>query len=209
MARLSLATVLACLSLVNTISGAATGSPNAKSASNATLAMVAVHQAATVSGDFFTLGDIADVVCQSKQTRSIICQAVMGRSPLAGTTRQINTGVICLKLRQAGFDPNQVRFSGASTVQISFGAGPPASNPPSVVAPGTSASVPAQPDTSSVHSGDTVDLVLQDGAVTVATKATAIENGQPGQRILLRRDGAEHSLSGIVVDSQTVRLEED
>lgn len=175
---------------------------------------VTVHAVASVSDTYFTLGEIADIKGAAPDILAKLSAAPMGRAPLPGQTRPLNTGDICLKLRQVGIDPATISLAGAATVQITGLDGSQGSQPasgqaaPSAGSGMAATSAPAQARAVLVHSGDAVNLIYSDGRITITARAYALQNGAAGDTISLRRDGATHTFEGTVLDSQTVQLED-
>lgn len=168
---------------------------------------------------FLTLAQIADLSGGAKTERARMALVRVGRLPLPGDTRLLTPGDVSLKLRQAGFHPeHDAVLEGAKQVSVTS-AEPEASSPSALPAPAF-ASAPAQPqsvaDSKSapsaapaiaVHRNDSVNVVVQQGDMTITAKATARENGSVGQTIHVHRDGAPSDLAATVVDAQTVQLE--
>jgi hypothetical protein len=193
---------------------------NAFSAPTAT---VNIQPSACVSGDFFTLGQIAVVTCTDTAFRLELLGAVMGRSPLEGLTRPLTLGDVNLKLRQAGIDPTTVTFTGASAMVISAGSASFARSSmkpvsslvslPALTTPAAPAElVPTSPASGPlpvvIHRGDSVTLVYNDGTMSISATVTAMGPGSVGDTIQLRRDGALQPLQGIVQDAHTVTMVE-
>lgn len=168
---------------------------------------------------FLTLAQIADLSGGAKAERVRMASVLVGRLPLPGDTRLLTVGDINLKLRQAGFHPeHDALLEGAKQVSVTS-AQTQASSPLALPAP-VFPSVPAQPPSSAdtrlappapfaiaVHRNDSVNVVVQQGDMTITAKATARENGSVGQTIHVHRDGAPSDLAATVIDAQTVQLE--
>ncbi len=58
-----------------------------------------------------------------------------------------------------------------------------------------------------IHSGDTVLIRIQSGAMTITAPATARESGRVGDTIRVHRAGVMSDLSVQVLDAQTVQME--
>ncbi len=168
---------------------------------------------------FLTLAQIADLSGGTKTERVRMASVPIGRLPLPGDTRRLTWGDVSLKLRQAGFHPeHDAVLEGAKQVSVTS-AEREASSPFAPPAP-VSPSVPAQPQSSAdtksalipasaivIHRSDTINIVVQQGDMTITAKATARENGSVGQTIHVHRDGAPSDLAATVIDAQTVQLE--
>ena len=168
---------------------------------------ITIHATASVSDVYFTLGEIADIKGGAPDFAARLAAAPMGRAPIPGTSRPLDTGDIMLKLRQSGIDPATVCLAGATIVQItseSDGASSTAGNSPAA----SSGALSGQDKGVLVHAGDAVNLVYIDGRITITARAYALQNGAAGDTIMLRRDGATHTFQGTVLDSQTVQLED-
>lgn len=169
---------------------------------------ITVHATASVSDTYFTLGEIADIKGGDPNFAARLAAAPMGRAPIPGTSRPLDTGDIVLKLRQSGIDPATVCLAGATTVQITCsGDGASSAAAGSTSSPGASPAS-GQNNTTVVHAGDAVNLVYIDGRITISARAYAMQNGAAGDTITLRRDGAAHTFEGTVLDSETVQLED-
>lgn len=70
-----------------------------------------------VSGSTLPLGELGELQGPSDLVEQIE-KISAGTAPAVGSTRSLTRGHIEVRLRQAGFDPKQVDFQGASTVQI-------------------------------------------------------------------------------------------
>ena len=167
---------------------------------------VIVHATAGVDGDNITLGDIADITPspQTCKASARLAATIVGRAPLPGQTRPLNRGDICLKLRQAGIDPETVDLEGAENLIISQTEKAPTPSANGVGAAGSDTH-PAGPV---VKPGDELDVVLVDGPVSARTKATAITGGAIGDTISIRRDGCDRPLTATIIDAGDVELEE-
>lgn len=169
--------------------------------------VVTVNPVATVNADYIMLGDISTITPSplTDKTSAKVASTIVGRSPLPGLSRPLNRGDICLKLRANGIDPATVDLEGAQNITISRGGSQ--SN-----APGTpgQASTPgqAQANPTIIKFGDSVDLLVIDGPVTVHAKAYATQSGALGDTINVRRDGLDHLLSVTVIAAGQVQLEE-
>lgn len=179
---------------------------------------------------FVTLSQIADLSGGAKAERVRMASVPVGRIPLSGDTRLLTPGDVALKLRQAGFHPDQdVVLEGAKQVSVTS-ADTDAVSSPSAFAPGLAAapalspssasfagkgaggisslsSPPAFPAAIVIHRSDSVTVVVQQGDLSITAKAIARESGAVGQLIRVHRDGAASDLSATVLDAQTVQLE--
>jgi hypothetical protein len=168
-----------------------------------------------VSGDTFSLGDIATITSTDTSFRARLMSAPMGRAPLAGLSRDFNEGDVSLKLRQAGIDPESLSISGPADILV-VGAG---CSPSSVVvqpAPMAAATKsvqavstpPAVPKGILVHRGDKITLVYESTGLSISADVTATSDGAAGDTVSLQRDGAARPLIGIVVDARTAKMME-
>jgi flagella basal body P-ring formation protein FlgA len=57
-----------------------------------------------------------------------------------------------------------------------------------------------------IHRGQVTDAVLQDGALSITMKVEALEDGAPGQIIHFRNPTSQRSLSGKVLDENTIEV---
>jgi hypothetical protein len=202
-----------------------------QTAVHASTATVNIRPTAIVSGDSFTLGEIATVNSPDTALRVQILDATMGRCPLVGLTRPLTLGDVNLKLRQAGVDPATISFIGATSIVISESGGTSPTATSAVSAPVTtgrapialpllSPSVPVQatfPNSSTVqnapqpvvvHRGDSLTLVLNDGVMSISATVVAMGAGSVGDTIQVRRDGASQAIQGTIQDAHTVTLVE-
>jgi hypothetical protein len=174
--------------------------------------LVVLHATAAVSGDSFCLSDIATVTSTNTSLRAKLMSVPMGRAPLAGLTRQFNEGDVSLKLRQAGIDPETLAISGPSQIVVLGSSVAMPNLPVSIAAqpaaaPQSQAS-PAQPKSIVIHRGDKVTLEYDGDGLAITADVVASMDGAIGDTISLSRDGAAHSLTGIVQDAQTVKMME-
>lgn len=173
----------------------------------------------TSADGFLTLAQIADLTGGTKAQRIRMASVPVGRVPLSGDTRLLTPGDISLKLRQAGFYPERdAVLEGAKQVSVvSSGSAPflPSAGVASSVY--TALPRPASPaggsDTAPsapvvvIHRSDSVNIVVQQGDMTITAKGLARDAGAVGQTIHVHRDGAPSDFSAVVVDAQTVQLE--
>ena len=187
---------------------------------------VALRPAATVTATadgFVTLGSVADLTGGGASARARLSAVVVARAPLPGAMRRLTRGDLCLKLRQAGCDPDHAAvLEGAAASDLTTA--PPAPNSgearseertvgallaaPSSLAP---ALTPASPELGAggavIHRGDAVTIQIIDGALAITASGTARENGGTGDTIRVHRDGVMTDLTVRVVDAQTVQME--
>jgi len=57
-----------------------------------------------------------------------------------------------------------------------------------------------------IHRGQMADALLQDGALNIMMKVEVLEDGAPGQIVEVRNPASMRSLSGKVVNDQTVEI---
>jgi flagella basal body P-ring formation protein FlgA len=57
-----------------------------------------------------------------------------------------------------------------------------------------------------IHRGQTTNAVLEDGALSITVKVTALEDGAPGQIIHFRNPTSSRSLTGKVLNEQTILI---
>jgi hypothetical protein len=173
-------------------------------------ASIVILPAAVVSGDTFTLADIATVTTADTMLRMQLMRVPMGRCPLNGLTRPFNEGDVCLKLRQAGIDPETLTISGATDLTLTGSSTSPVSQTvlPAVLAPTVPSLAVTNPSQAVIHSGDKVTLIYDDDGMEISADVVATSSGAAGQMISLQRDGATHSLQGIVEDAHTVKMVE-
>ncbi len=173
----------------------------------------------TAAGGFLTLSQVAALTGGTKTERVRMASVPVGRIPLSGDTRLLTLGDISLKLRQAGFHPErdavlegakQVSVVGADAETTAPPAGPASFPVPTPAQPASAAdrknaasSVPAIV----IHRSDSVNVVVQQGNMTITAKGTAREAGAVGQAIRVHRDGAPSDFVATIVDAQTVQLE--
>ncbi len=167
---------------------------------------VVIRASAQVQGDFFTLGDIADITPAPAKCKSsaLLASAVVGRSPMLGSTRTIGRGDIRLKLRQAGYDPQSIDIEGAPETSVS------SDNAVDVAPSAGSQSQPVKSDKPqiSVKAGDPVTIVFVNGPVVVRAKGFAVTSGAVGETISVRRDDATRNFSATIIDAGLVQLAE-
>lgn len=177
---------------------------------------VALRPAATVTATadgFVTLGSVADLTGGGASARARLSAVVVARAPLPGDVRRLTRGDLCLKLRQAGCDPDHAAvLEGAAASDVTTGGLPQAdaAPPPVTVPPTPEAASPAglaRPASVVVHRGDAVTIQINDGALAVTASGTARDNGGAGDTIRVHRDGVMTDLTVRVVDAQTVQME--
>ncbi len=176
---------------------------------------VALRPAATVTATadgFVTLGSVADLSGGVASARARLSAVVVARAPLPGDVRRLTRGDLCLKLRQAGCDPDHAAvLEGAAASDVTTGGLPLAEAAPlSASAPPPSAEAatpPTRPVSVVVHRGDAVTIQIQDGALAITATGVARDNGGAGDTIRVHRDGVMTDLSVRVLDAQTVQME--
>ena len=186
------------------------------------IALKATASAAPNADGFLTLGTVAGLTGGNKAARARFAAVLVARAPLSGETRKLTRGDLALKLRQAGINPDtQAVLEGADQAVVTADTSselPPAPNNGGVGSrpEGAASSAPiGSPLTppllgaggAIVHSGDTVLIHIQSGAMTITAPATARENGRIGDMIRVHRAGVMSDLSVQVLDAQTVQME--
>ncbi len=182
---------------------------------------VALRPAATVTATadgFVTLGSVADLTGGLAPARARLSAVVVARAPLPGDVRRLTRGDLCLKLRQAGCDPDHAAvLEGAAASDVSTA--PPAPNSGGArvgagLAPALPSPVlsPAPPELGAggacaIHRGDAVIIQINDGALAITASGTARDNGGAGDTIRVHRDGVMTDLTVRVLDAQTVQME--
>ncbi len=171
---------------------------------------VALRPAATVTATaegFVTLGSVADLTGGGASARARLSAVVVARAPLPGDVRRLTRGDLCLKLRQAGCDPDHAAvLEGAAASDVTTGGLPSADAAPLPAVPITAEAAPPRP-ACVVHRGDAVTIQINDGALAITASGTARENGGVGDTIRVHRDGVMTDLTVRVVDAQTVQME--
>ena len=168
---------------------------------------VKIRATAAVSADTITLGDIAEITPSPAVSKASarLASTSIGRAPLSGASRSLTRGDVVLKLRQAGIDPLSVDLEGASDLTVTSTEGAGTQSP---IHGSTAGTASAAQDRPAIRPGDPVDIVLDDGPVIVHSKGYAVTGGFVGDKIAVRRDGADHSLAATIIDAQHVALEE-
>ena len=167
---------------------------------------------------FFALGEIATVSGGDAVMRTRFTVICVGRAPLSGENRQLTSGDIALKIRQAGYDPDKdAALEGATSAIVTVAAtspAPPAPNNGGVVKEGAASKegVAISAPTNAggqflIHRGDPVTIIVQSESVTITARGIARDNGGLGETIRVHRDGVMTDLTVTVLDSQTVALE--
>jgi hypothetical protein len=192
---------------------------------------VQLRNAAVVQPDangFFTLGEIAAVTGGDKGTRERLEAVPVGRVPF-DYSRCINLGDVALKLREAGFDPdNGLVLTGSPTTLVSGaqteialpgstttapstfeGEGRGTTSAPSPSEGTGQGDVPAPGSTRQIviHRGDPVTIVIQEDDLTVTAGGQSRGDGAIGDTILVHRPGVMTDLSVQVLDDHTVQME--
>lgn len=176
---------------------------------------VALRPAATVTATadgFVTLGSVADLTGGGASARARLSAVVVARAPLPGDVRRLTRGDLCLKLRQAGCDPDHAAvLEGAAASDVTTGGLPSADAAPlpaavPITAEAAPLAAPAHP-ACVVHRGDAVTIQINDGALAITASGTARDNGGAGDTIRVHRDGVMTDLTVRVVDAQTVQME--
>jgi len=153
-----------------------------------------IAPAALVKGPQVTLGDIAVVRCEDQGAAAKLQAITIGCAPMPGKSRPMNSTYIRVRLRQHGFDPDQIQAAWPDAVLVTTR---------SMVVPGADlvaagkeellAQAPASADeTIATCSRVPPDMVLPEGALELRTEAlgsvagasrlvkiTALVDGQP------------------------------
>ncbi|HEY3329106.1 MAG TPA: flagella basal body P-ring formation protein FlgA [Capsulimonadaceae bacterium] len=187
--------------------------------------VVTLKPSASVNAESFTLADIAEIKAPATAVAALGA-ATIGRTPLEGASRTITKGDVCLKLRQAGFDPSTIRFVGTETLTITKAPveavqTAPSGNQVATTTAGTvlktsatgtistsaasnAAIVPVKPLVT--KAGDPVCVQYVDGPVFLTVQGVLVTSAGVGDTVTVRTNFSQRMLRGTLVDSQTVRL---
>ena len=80
---------------------------------------IALDPSARIESDRITLGQIARIHANDPARGRELGALAIARAPLPGQDRRLDRRDLTLRLRQAGVDPSQIRFSGAEAVIVS------------------------------------------------------------------------------------------
>ncbi len=165
------------------------------------------------AGGYFSLASIAALSGGTAAERQRLGAVCVGRAPLPDEVRRLTPGDVTLKLRQAGFHPEEdAIIDGATQIAVTVceipappapnngEVGVPSSPPPPLLGAGGQSPV-------LIHRGDGVTIVVQDDAMSVTAKGVSRDEGRAGDTIHVHRDGVMTDLSVTVLDAQTVQLE--
>ena len=183
---------------------------------------VALRPAAAVTANadgFVTLGAVADLTGGAASARARLSTIIVARAPLPGDVRLLTRGDLCLKLRQAGCDPDHAAvLEGAASSTLTTA--PPAPNSggarvgtdtEGAINRAPTSNCPAPPLLGAagaiIHRGDPVTIQIQDETLSITAAGVARDNGGVGDTIRVHRDGVMTDLSVRVVDAQTVQME--
>ncbi|MGE5594376.1 MAG: flagellar basal body P-ring formation chaperone FlgA [Betaproteobacteria bacterium] len=87
-----------------------------------TIARIEITSPVEVRGTVITLGDIASVNCPRDSYKEDLPSRLrgieIGRAPFPGQERTLSLAIVRIRLRQAGFDPDQMVISGPTTIVV-------------------------------------------------------------------------------------------
>ncbi|HEY3396386.1 MAG TPA: hypothetical protein VGM19_01895 [Armatimonadota bacterium] len=170
---------------------------------------VTLRAAATASSGDLTLAQVAEIVADPA-VRERLAAVSLGPAPLPSGLRLLTRGYLRLRLRCAGFDPDQLTLSGAEQVTVSA---PAPARPPTAAAPVAPAAdlppgSPAAPAPPPVRLdwGAAVTVVACCGLIEV--RATGQIQGRPtvGETVKVRLAGSNAVVEGLLLSTSLVEV---
>jgi flagella basal body P-ring formation protein FlgA len=81
-------------------------------------AVIEISSRATVNGKLIRLRDIARVVHDDARRRTLLSEVVIGKSPLPGSAKTVDSNFVTMRLRQHGVDLSRIRLHMPAPVTI-------------------------------------------------------------------------------------------
>jgi flagella basal body P-ring formation protein FlgA len=164
-------------------------------------AVVTLHAEALTAGPEVMLREVADF----QATPAVLARLTLvslSSAPMAGSSRVIEAGYICLRLRRLGLGTAQVEVRGERvTVRR------PTAVQSAVATPqGTVPAQPAVEPPTLVRRGQLVEVEAECGAVTIRASATASRDAAEGELVELRLPDSARRVVGRVVGPGRVSL---
>ncbi len=164
---------------------------------------ITLPENAVVAAGDMSLGQVAEVTGPADQVAKLAAVS-LGPAPLAGYQRPITVGLIILRLRRAGWNPDGVALAGEpQTMVVTQG------QPQPVVVNNQAGSVqqlaPPAPQIV-IKRGDTVRIVLSYKGITIVTVGQALNDAAQDQIVRVRVAGSRHTTYGRVANARTVEV---
>lgn len=80
--------------------------------------VITVRIASEVSGDFFKLGEIAEIAGRDAAYKKLLADVEIGRAPLPGYARSITPGDIVIKLRAAKLESDRIELVAPPSISV-------------------------------------------------------------------------------------------
>ena len=152
---------------------------------------LALRESVRLGGRFVRLADLIEPSAANEAARAELAGVYLGRVPEAGRSRTVTAGEIRRQLEFLGLDPARFRFSREEVV---------------VRGPGEAEARPAAPAPRAARPGAAVRSrsVVRALSPDFEVDARALEDGAPGDEILLEFVPTRHRFRGRVVDAGSV-----
>ncbi len=164
---------------------------------------ITLPENAVVAGGDMSLGEVAEVTGPPDQAAKLAAVS-LGPAPLAGYQRPVTVGLIVLRLRRAGWNPEGVALAGEPQTMVAT------QGQPQPVAVSNQAGPVLQPTSPLpqivIKRGDTVRIVLSYKAITIATVGQALNDAAQDQIVRVRVAGSRHTTYGRVANARTVEV---
>ena len=164
-------------------------------------AIVALRAEASAAGPDVMLSEVADLQA-TPEVMGRLALVSLSSAPPAGTSRVIEAGYICLRLRRFGFGAAQVEVRGERVRVRSAAFQPAVATAPDGPDPALTTAVPPP----LVRRGQLVEVEAECGAVTVRGSAAASRDAAAGELVELRLPDSSRRLVGRVTGPGRVSL---
>ena len=159
---------------------------------------VTLPENAVVTAGDVLLGQIAQITGPEEQAEKLAAVSI-GPAPLAGYQRPITIGLVSLRMRRAGWNPDEVAFAGAQKMTLTTPGYLPAQSP-------TAQSEIPHPRQILVRRGDAVRIVLVYKAITITATGQTLADAAQDEIVQVRMTGSRHTTYAMVTGPRTVQV---
>lgn len=179
---------------------------------------ITLQESAQVEGKQIALEQVATVSGPEEQIAKLATVS-LGPAPLPGYQRPLSLGCVKLRLRRAGWEPDEFSFAGAAVTLVSRNISPRIGSGQGSPSDGKSRSQPTalQPNSQGnrgevqpeiwVRRGDRVRILLKYKAITISSAGQALENAAANDMVKVRVSGSRNTVYGLVVSPKVVAIQ--